>query len=139
MAQAYVEETFKKLNIKEDINEKEQNTEKKDVDKVRRKLFCDETVPAVEEPIQKRSTTPLSFEKTVVFMFCKEFHYHEHSYCIPCFETTFKVDIEHDTRYLNWYEIPLTGVSYQATIRDYCCLCQKKLYCIVYPGGIAHF
>ncbi len=130
MAQAYVDSVKKKFKI-EEINR----------EKVKRRLFCDEEVPKIDEPVAKRSTTPLSYSqnKSVFFLRAKKYPEFNNFFCITCFEETYRIDTDIHTEYLYVNEIPLNGFSYQATIRDYCCACQKKLYSIVYPGETAKF
>lgn len=124
MAQAQVDLMKKKYNISHEKREK-----------VKRKLFCDETVPKQEEdePVQKRSTTPLSYKRQnrIIWFLGAKKPDDKRYYCITCFEDKYYIDTDTETKYLysgdRHYE-----VSFQPTLEEFCCACSKKLYKVIW-------
>lgn len=155
MTQAYVNyirKTLEEMNAPNKVF-KYKKIERKDILKVKRKLFCEEKLPNKKTKSEEnldagtstRANTPLSYTsivdsiRTVYFMGYKlpEDKYY---LCVSCFES--KTGIDTDVTSLGLYvgEKPYYDrnlKSFTPTLDDYCLHCHKSLF-IIRSNSIQH-
>lgn len=145
MAEAYVSLKKKRLLEKRKVIEQSKK------DKLKKRLFCDEKVP-IESYFEDLEVDPKSrdirsfFKKPtertqayriIVFNGAKKPDDKQY-YCVACFEEKYQEYVDNDSQYLfegtRKYE-----VTFQPTLDEYCCACQKALYKIVYKSKPVQF
>ena len=103
-------------------------------DKVKRRLFCDETIPEKEEePPQKRSSTPLSYRcpRRIIWFLGAKKPDDKQYYCIICFEEKYSINANIETKYLYSGDRKFE-VTFQPTLGEFCCVCSKRLYSVIW-------